>query len=252
MGLLVVKNACKLVLPGLKGNRLLGKYLVTGDVGGTKTNLALFHVQADGLEEMISMSYPSADYSSLVELLKVFFNEFPQKPERLCLGVAGPVINGSVQFTNLGWDVHVFELSGALEVPEVMLLNDLEATAYGMAALDKKDFVTLQEGHHLDGNSAIVAPGTGLGEAGLYFDGQFLHPFSTEGGHCDFSPRTPLDYKLYQYLEQLYGIVSWEKLVSGPAIEDIFNFLCKERGATVSVALQAEIKGEDASAAISK
>jgi len=252
MGLQVVTNACKLALPGLKENRLLGKYLVAGDVGGTKTNLALFLVQPGGLEEMLSVSYASADYTSLVDLLKVFFSAFSQKPDRLCLGVAGPVINGSVQFTNLGWDVHVFELSGALQVPEVMLLNDLESTAYGMAALDKSDFVTLQEGHHLEGNSAIVAPGTGLGEAGLYWDGESLHPFPTEGGHCDFSPRTELDYQLLVFLQQLYGIVSWEKLVSGPAIEDIFHFLCAERNHKPVADLQQNISSGDGSAEISK
>jgi glucokinase len=252
MPLQVVRNACKLFLPGLNNNDLIGKHLVAGDVGGTKTNLAFFRVEKGGLEELLSKTYHSGDFTSLVDLMKEFFKELPDPVDRVCLGVAGPVINGSVQFTNLGWDVHVFELSDALEVSEVMLINDLEATAYGMAALEKKDFFTLQEGHHLDGNSAIVAPGTGLGEAGLYFDGQYLHPFSTEGGHCDFSPRTEFDYQLFLYLQQLYGIVSWEKLVSGPAIEDIFNFICKKRSISISPSLLQKIKSDDASAVISK
>ena len=248
----VVRNACKLYLPGLNKNDFIGKHLVAGDVGGTKTNLAFFRVENDGLEVLVSKSYHSGEFISLVDLMKEFFEELPEHPDRVCLGVAGPVINGSVQFTNLGWDVHIFELSGALEVTEVMLLNDLEATAYGLAALEKEDFFTLQEGHHLDGNSAIVAPGTGLGEAGLYFDGHSLHPFSTEGGHCDFSPRNELDFELFLYLQQLYGIVSWEKLVSGPAIEDIFNFLCKKSGTVVSAKLLQKIKSDDPSAVISK
>jgi glucokinase len=251
MGSQVVRNACKLFLPGLNKNDFIGKYLIAGDVGGTKTNLAFVRSTENGLEEVVSKSYPSGDFTSLVDLIKAFFAELPHKPDRICLGVAGPVIDGSVRFTNLGWDVQVADLSSSLGVSEVMLLNDLEATAYGLAALDGKDFHTIQEGHHLDGNSAIVAPGTGLGEAGLYFDGRWLHPFSSEGGHCDFSPRTPLDYKLYQYMEQLYGIVSWEKLISGPAIEDIFNFLCKERSVTVSAELSERFKQDDGSAVIS-
>jgi len=252
MGRQVVRNACKLFLPGLQKNDFIGQYLVAGDVGGTKTNLALLQVTENGLEELVTKSYPSGDFSSLVELMKQFFAEVPHKPDRICLGVAGPVIDESVKFTNLGWDVRIDDLAGSLGVSAIKLLNDLEATAYGLAALEAKDFHTIQEGQHLDGNSAIVAPGTGLGEAGLYFDGKCLHPFSTEGGHCDFSPRTPLDFKLYQYLEQLYGVVSWEKLISGPAIEDIFNFLCKERGVTVPVRLSEEMKEDDGSAVISK
>jgi glucokinase len=252
MGSQVVRNACKLFLPGLNNNDFIGKYLLAGDVGGTKTNLAFVRSTENGLEELVAKSYPSGDFTSLVNLIKEFFSELPHKPDRICLGVAGPVIDGSVRFTNLGWDVQIADLSSSLGVSEVMLLNDLEATAYGLAALEPKDFHTIQEGHHLDGNSAIVAPGTGLGEAGLYFDGKWLHPFSSEGGHCDFSPRTQLDYKLYQYMEQLYGIVSWEKLISGPAIEDIFNFLCKERGITVSAELSGRFKQDDGSAVISK
>jgi glucokinase len=223
----VVRNTCKLYLPGLNKNDFIGKHLVAGDVGGTKTNLAFFRVENDGLEELVSKSYHSGEFTSLVDLMNEFFEELPEHPDRVCLGVAGPVINGSVQFTNLGWDVHIFELSGALEVSEVMLLNDLEATAYGMAALDKEDFFTLQEGHHLDGNSAIVAPGTGLGEAGLYFDGQFQHPFSSEGGHCDFSPRTELDYELFLYLQQLYGIVSWRSLFQDRQLKTFSIFFVK-------------------------
>jgi glucokinase len=252
MGSQVVRNACRLFLPGLNKNDFIGKYLLAGDVGGTKTNLAFVRSTENGLEELVTKSYPSEDFTSLVDLIKAFFGELPHKPDRICLGVAGPVIDGSVRFTNLGWDVQVADLSSSLGVAEVTLLNDLEATAYGLAALEPKDFHTIQEGQHLDGNSAIVAPGTGLGEAGLYFDGRWLHPFSSEGGHCDFSPRTQLDYKLYQYMEQLYGIVSWEKLISGPAIEDIFNFLCKERGITVSAELSERFKQDDGSAVISK
>ncbi|HSB93802.1 MAG TPA: glucokinase, partial [Flavitalea sp.] len=252
MGSQAVRNTCKLFLPGLRKNDFFGKYLLAGDVGGTKTNLAFCQAGQGELQVLVTKSYSSDDFKSLVELMNAFFAELPHKPDRICLGVAGPVIDGSVRFTNLGWDVQVSELSASLQVPEVKLLNDLEATAYGLAAMEARDFHTLHEGHHLDGNSAIVAPGTGLGEAGLYFDGDCLHPFSTEGGHSDFSPRTSLDFKLYQYLEQLYGIVSWEKLISGPAIEDIFNFLCTERSITVPSALAKRIREEDSSAVISK
>lgn len=251
MSSVIVRNDCKLALPGWGNKELNGTLIVAGDVGGTKTNLALFRI-GETLEELYADSFPSAEYTSLLQLLQDFFKDLPGKPSRICLGVAGPVINGSADLTNLGWDVHISELVEALGVEHIQLINDLEATAFGMAALGPDDLVTLQEGHHLNGNCAIVAPGTGLGEAGLFWNGEALFPFPTEGGHCDFSPRSDLDYKLFKYLENLYGIVSWEKLISGPAIEDIFNFLTRERACQVPQRLKEAFQQEDPSAVISK
>lgn len=246
-----VSNDWKLYLPGLQDNDLNGKLVVAGDVGGTKTNLALFRVN-DGLEEVRLQTYASGDYASLQDLIGDFFAADNQEiPARICLGVAGPVINENAQLTNLGWNVRISDLSEKTGVSKIKLLNDLEATAYGLAALSADDIETLKPGHDMKGNCAIVAPGTGLGEAGLFWDGSALRPFPTEGGHCDFSPRTPLDYRLYQYLEKRYGVVSWEKLISGPAIEDIFNFLVEEKKYKVPVDISNQFNSADNSAVIS-
>jgi glucokinase len=132
------------------------------------------------------------------------------KPEKICLGVAGPVFEGRVAVTNLPWYVDANEIAEATGVRQVILLNDLEATAYGVAGLGESDFSVLHAGDPDEGgNISILAPGTGLGEAGLFWDGQFYHPFATEGGHCDYSCRNALDLELHDYLLRKYKVVSW-------------------------------------------
>jgi glucokinase len=140
------------------------------------------------------------------------------------LGVAGR-FSGKVELTNLSW-IGSGRNKEETSIPEVFLINDLEATAYGLAALDEEDFITIHSGQvEMAGNMAILAPGTGLGEGGLYWNGISYHPFATEGGHTDFSPRTKVDLKLFDYLETKYEVVSWERVIAGPAIYDIYQFL---------------------------
>jgi glucokinase len=136
------------------------------------------------------------------------------------------VLNGKVDLTNLNWDIDVKEVQRAMGVDAVFLLNDLESMAYGLAGLTEEDFITIHAGNDAStGNMAINAPGTGLGQAGLYWNGENHFPFPTEGGHADFAPRTDLDFALLKFLQQEYGVVSWEKVVAGPAIVDIYRFL---------------------------
>lgn len=170
---------------GKKGITVLG-----GDAGGTKVNLAFYEATSHGVEMLKSDTYHSGNFPSLNHILQEFLKENPEyKPEKICIGVAGPVFEGRVTVTNLPWHVDANEIAIATGVGQVILLNDLEATAYGVAGLVDKDFEILHEGDSDEGgNIAILAPGTGLGEAGLFWDGQLYHPFATEGGHCDFSP----------------------------------------------------------------
>lgn len=201
--------------------------VLAGDVGGTKTNVALYEATADGVKELKNERYPSSDYTSCIDIIKQFLTAHQlAAPDRICLGVAGPVLNGKVDLTNLNWLLDSKELSAATGVQAVSLINDLEATAYGLPLLAADDFITIHAGDEtMKGNAAIIAPGTGLGEAGLYFNGEYHFPFPTEGGHADFSPRTDVDIALLQFLQKEYGIVSWEKVVAGPAIVDIYRFL---------------------------
>jgi glucokinase len=163
--------------------------VLAGDVGGTKTNLALYQATAHTMEVVKESTYHSASYGSCMAILTEFLHENPnQHPSRICLGVAGPVLKGKVELTNLSWELDQRDVQLETGVDEVSLINDLEATAYGLAALTPDDMLSIREskaGQYI-GNIAILAPGTGLGEAGLYWDGVSHHPFSTEGGHGDF------------------------------------------------------------------
>jgi glucokinase len=223
-----------------------GITVLAGDVGGTKTNLALFRATDNDMKLLFQNRYPSKEYKSVIEIIQKFLSENNgAKPDRICLGVAGPVLNGKVELTNLGWDFDTNDVKSGLGINDVCLINDLEAMAYGLAELTADDFIILHQGNDsIKGNMAIVAPGTGLGEAGLYWNGKQHYPFPTEGGHCDFCPRTETDMELHDYLEKKYGVVSWERVIAGPAIYDIYEFLRDvkkmEEPAWLTEALQVE------------
>ena len=228
--------------------------VLAGDAGGTKTNLALFKATKKNIELVHEETYHSADYSSFLDILNQYLSAHPDcKPDRLCMGVAGPVFQGKVDLTNLSWRLDSDELSRALKIKYVFLINDLEATAYGLAGLGPDDFITIHEGvgKH-EGNMAIMAPGTGLGEAGLYWDGSNYHPFPTEGGHTDFAPRNELDMELYQYLQKKYEIVSCERVVAGPGVYDIYQFLCDVKKRKMADWLKEAFEKNDPSAIISQ
>jgi glucokinase len=224
-----------------------------GDAGGTKVNLAFFEATAAGVKMLKSSSYPSGGFPSINKILQQFLSENPElKPAKICLGVAGPVFEGHVSVTNLPWKLDATEIAASTGVSQVILLNDLEATAYGVAGLEENDFSILHEGDPEEGgNMSILSPGTGLGEAGLFWDGQLHHPFATEGGHCDFACRNQADLQLHDYLRKKYDVVSWESVVAGPGIFSIFQFLCEAQNRRASVAIEEKIKSSDPSAVIS-
>lgn len=227
--------------------------VLAGDVGGTKTNLALYKATANEISPVLESTYHSGNYSSGLDMIQAFLSENPgSKPDRICLGVAGPVLQGKVEITNLPWGLDSADIRNITGVPHVSLINDLEATAYGLAALNSDDFITIHPGSNGAGNMAIIAPGTGLGEAGLYWDGKAYHPFPTEGGHTDFAARTPLDRELFEYLEKKYEIVSWERVIAGPGIHDIYRFLCDVKKRTEADWLKEALEKEDPSAIISE
>ena len=202
-----------------------GATLLAADVGGTKTHLAFVEVKGGDIHFGKEAVYPSKQFASLLEAIRLFIGD-ALPPERLSIAFAGLVQDGKAFATNLGWNIDTRQLGEDLGIGQVFLINDLEAEAYGLAALKEQDLATIYPGNaHVKGNAAIIAPGTGLGEAGLYWDGAALHPFATEGGHTDFAPRTPFDWELLQYLQAKHGHVSWERVVSGIGICNIYNFL---------------------------
>jgi glucokinase len=223
-----IKN---LRIPKRAGLPAKGIIVLAGDLGGTKTNLSFFRATDAGLEPLESKRYASDDYKSCIDVLKQFLTDTKQSAvDRICLGVAGPVLNGKVELTNIGWSLDTEEMKRELMVQKVAMINDLEATAYGLAALRPEDFISVHPGRLADnGNMAIIAPGTGLGEGGLYWSGEHHYPFPTEGGHTGFAPRTETDIALLKALQKKYGVVSYEKVVAGPAIFDIYSFLREQK-----------------------
>lgn len=225
--------------------------VLAADVGGTKANLSCFELSQGELKPLKEQSYATKDHGSFSEMIKQFQGEDLPKIDSLCLGVAGPVNNGVVRATNFPWVIDEKEIRNNLGIDSVKIINDLEANAYGLAGLEKEDFEELKKGSAISGNAAIISPGTGLGEAGLYWDGSAYHPYASEGGHCDFSPRNEFDWNLWRFFHQKYGHVSWERLISGRGIHDIYQFLVKTGEIAEPDWFKKRIANEDPAAVIS-
>ncbi len=225
-------------------------HFLAGDIGGTKTRLAI--IEVDGAQARIEREaeYPSRDYAVFADLLAHFLAD--AGPSRhAAFGVAGPVRGRVVQATNLPWRIDADALQRQFGFAHCTLLNDLEATAYGLPALGADDLLTLQAGApDASGNAAVIAAGTGLGEAGLFWDGYRHHPFATEGGHASFSPADELEMALLRHLQQRYQHVSWERIVSGMGLLNLHEFLCLHRHVAAPQWLVDEMRGGDAAAAI--
>lgn len=199
--------------------------ILAGDIGGTKVNFAFFSGDLRLRPENMA-SYPSRDFSSLEEIAQKFLAERKLTAQFACFGIAGPVKEGRVEVTNLPWVIVEKDLTRLLGVKQAWLINDLEANAQGIHGLAPSDFVTLNAGdEHAVGNAAVIAAGTGLGEAGLFWDGNRHLSIASEGGHAEFAPRTDLDIDLFLYLRKRFGQVEWESVLSGPGLYHIYEFL---------------------------
>jgi glucokinase len=230
--------------------------IIAGDIGGTKTNVALFEASEGGVgAPLAQQSFPSAQYDSLEDILTEFVRGHPRANiTHACFGVAGPVVRGRIDATNLAWKVHDEKLAEAIGVPSVRLINDLEATAFGIDELGPEQLYTLNEGEgERPGHRALIAAGTGLGMAAIYFDGSHFHPMPSEGGHIDFAPRNEREFEMLTYMqEKIGGRVSYERVLSGMGIHNIYSFL-RDRGHGEEPAwLAEEIRTGDPTAAISR
>jgi glucokinase len=196
----------------------------------------------------------SQEHAGLTEIITTFIQTEGILVNRACFGVAGPVRRGRSKISNLPWIIDSRDLAKQLKLDSVGMINDLEAYAYGIDGLDSKDFVVLNEGSEdAEGNRAVISARTGLGVAGLYWDGYRHHPFGCEGGHSDFAPRNELEMALLSYLQKKYGRISCERLLSGPGIKNIYDFLRDTKRAEEPQALKDQIAGTpDAPALISK
>lgn len=224
--------------------------ILAGDIGGTHTRLALFDVD---LHEPLALTvYPSREHAGLEEIVAAFLGEHPADIESACFDVAGPVGNGRVKTTNLPWTVDAQRIANRIGLRSVELVNDLAATAYGIGELTTSDLETLNNGDpSIGGNLAVIAAGTGLGEAGLIWDGTRYHALASEGSHSDFGPRSDLEVDLYSCLARADRHVSYERVCSGIGLLAVYRFL-RERSRIQEPAWLADaIRTGDAAAAIS-
>ena len=219
--------------------------ILAGDIGGTKTHLALFDWTTERVEPLSEQTFPSADYKTLDDIIEEFLKppepsdkktdesqdattgQEPPTLEAACFGIAGPIVENKSKTTNLPWVVDGHELGARFRIPRVRLLNDLEAAAYGVLVLRPDETEVLNPGAppQTKGAMALIAAGTGLGEAILFWDGARYHPMPSEGGHCSFAPTSDLEIELLRYLRTQYTHVSYERVLSGMGLNNIYEFL---------------------------
>lgn len=227
--------------------------ILAGDIGGTNARLAYFEPQNGHFKLVSERVFPSREHRELGEIVCRFLDESATRPEAACFGIAGPVRNGRVETSNLPWVIEQTLLAKQIHLPSTLLINDLEASAWGIGALSKGDLVTLNRGSGtVIGNQAVIAPGTGLGEAGLFWDGVHHLVFACEGGHTDFAPQGDLQVELLRFLTLRYGHVSYERILSGPGLVSVYEFLRETEGGKESEALVAAMRSGDPAAAISQ
>lgn len=205
--------------------------ILTADIGGTNTRLAL--VSRDGGRWRVGhlRRFANAGHDDFTALARRYLDDLDEHPARACLGLAGPVRGDTVRLTNLPWTLSAPALARDLGLEAVHLLNDLEALAWSLDALAAEDLLTLQHGRSAAaGNRALIAAGTGLGQAGLYHDGQRWHPFASEGGHADFAPADERGFQLQRMLAARFGHVSWERVVSGQGLVHLYECLLEMAG----------------------
>jgi glucokinase len=219
--------------------------ILAGDVGGTKTNLALYSPVDGGLRRGILRSFRSSAYPSLEAILEEFLSG-QGEVTLACIGVAGPVNAGRSRLTNLSWAVDQEAVRRACGARAVFLVNDLQAMAFSIPFLPPGRLATLQEGEPgPEGNVAVAAAGTGLGEAFLLRSGSRYIPVPSEGGHADFAPRNEREMALLSFLRRKHGRVSAERVISGPGLHGIYRFLREAEGRAEVPEVESRLLSED-------
>jgi len=227
--------------------------LLAGDVGGTKTLLGLFEPRAGDLTVVRQCALRSREFPTFEAAVAHFLADRPPVSiGAACFGVAGPVVDGRVTTTNLPWQLDETRLAAVIPAGRVRLLNDLVAMGEGMLALPAASWQTIQAGAPRDGTMALIAAGTGLGEAVLHWEGTRHVVLGSEGGHGDFAPRTDLEIELFRFLRKEFGRVSYERVLSGPGLFNIYRFLRADGDAPEPEWLRERIERGDASAVIAE
>jgi glucokinase len=228
--------------------------ILAGDIGGTKSNLGLFNL-GDLRTPVNECSFHSKDFPGLERIIQEFLLQCAPGTEIsiACFGIAGPIVNEACQTPNLPWVITARAIRELLRTDAVTLINDLESTGFGVPLLRSDELLTLNPGAPPPfGNAALIAAGTGLGEATLHWTGLRYEPVASEGGHADFAPRNDLEIDLLKYLIQRFGHVSYERVLSGPGLFNIYSFLKDAGYAPEEPWLTEKLKTSDPSATISQ
>lgn len=231
--------------------------ILAGDIGGTKTLLQISEPKGNRFDVLFEKRYVSADYDSLTAMTQEFLREasgtIKYPIAAACFGIAGPVSGRTARTTNLPWTLNADEMEAALGIPRVCLINDFQSVGYGIEALPAQDLVTLQAGTAVaHGTRVIIGAGTGLGQGFLVWQDNHYQVIASEGGHTDFAPTDDLQVDLLKYLRQRYRWVTWERVVSGRGLVDVFEFLAAANQLRPTTALQNALKTEDHAAVISR
>ena len=225
--------------------------ILAGDLGGTKADLALFRVEDGQLQTVHEARLGTAGFAGGGALVSAFVRQLPEAPDLVCLGVAGPVRGDRVKPTNLPWELTVGEIAGAAGAESCLLVNDLVATAHGVRTLPRASLAVLQTGTAEPGGAvAVIAAGTGLGEAGLVWDGERYRAVPSEGGHADFAPADEEQCELLRFLRGKFGRVSVERVLSGPGLHNIYRFLVETGRCRAAPTLAERLEGRDPGAVI--
>ncbi len=221
------KNKFKLYLPALHADGNGGISLIAADIRREVTYFALYNTENNKVNIQKEATYTTKDFASFSDMANRFIADHSlSNIAKIAVAVPGPVIAGKSEPQRLSWKLDAEEIKRQTNVNKVYLINDLEASAYGLGNDDESCFLTIHNSDDfVPGNVAVLAPGAGLGEAGLFWDGECLRPFATEGGHCEFSPRTSDEVEFYQFLQKIYGIVTWESVLSTSGLFNIYRFL---------------------------
>ncbi len=227
--------------------------VLAGDIGGTKTAVAIVEIGARGLSLERAKKYPSAGYGSLEEILEDFLKRERRVPRVAGLGVAGPVVGGRARITKLPWVIAERDISTSLRIPRVRLANDFLAAALGIPYLTRRQIATVAGGEEERGGPmALIGAGTGLGQAALWRAGGRIEALPSQGGHADFAPRNPREDRLVVFVRRQFGRASRDRLLSGEGLAHIYDFLKSERAAPESPAVLRAFETEDRAAVIGR
>ncbi|MEK6531981.1 MAG: glucokinase [Deltaproteobacteria bacterium] len=226
--------------------------ILAGDIGGTKTYLGLFARRGHLPLCVRQGKFLNKDYKTFYALLREFIGADSPRIERACLGIASPVRENRCRLTNASWGIDARAISKGFGIKRVELVNDLVALGCGIPLLERKDLYTLKRGRSASGNAAVIAAGTGLGEAILAWDGTTHVPFASEGGHADFAPNGVTQIRLLEYMMKKSAHVSYERVLSGAGLKHIFDFMNQRmRGGRLPKGLKKRFEQGNASIVIS-